>query len=52
VTFYTFPLATILAIVMASLAAKDAEDEERNRLMQAPPGALTPPPAALSGLMI
>ncbi|MAN60913.1 MAG: hypothetical protein CMI60_03095 [Parvibaculum sp.] len=52
VTFYTFPLATILAIVMASLAAKDAEDEERNRLMQAPPGALTPPPAALSGMMI
>lgn len=52
VTFYTFPLATILAIVMASLAAQDAEDEERNRLMQAPPGALTPPPAALSGLMI
>lgn len=52
VTFYTFPLATILAIVMASLAAQDAEDEERNRLMQAPPGALTPPPAALSGMMI
>jgi hypothetical protein len=51
VTFYTFPLATILAIVMASLAARDKDDEERDRLTQIPPGALTPNQGALSGMM-
>lgn len=48
VTFYSYPLATIMAIVMGVLANMEQEEEERLRQPPPPPGALSPQMGALS----
>ena len=42
VTFYSYPLATIMAIVMGVLANLEEEEEKRNAQPPPPPGALSP----------
>lgn len=42
VTFYSYPLATIMAIVMGVLANLEDEEEKRNAQPPPPPGALSP----------
>ena len=48
VTFYSYPLATLMAVVMAVLANMEQEEEERLRQPPPPPGALSPQMGALS----
>lgn len=49
VQFYSHPLAMAFAVVMAMLMKQEqAEEEERQKQQQMAPGALTPPPGALS----
>jgi len=49
IRFYSHPLAMAFAVVMAMLMKQEqAEEEERQKQQQMAPGALTPPPGALS----
>jgi hypothetical protein len=49
VQFYSHPLAMAFAVVMAMLMKQEqAEEEERQKQQQMAPGALTPPPGALT----
>ena len=42
VTFFSYPLATIMAVVMGVLANFEEEEEKRNAQPPPPPGALSP----------
>ena len=49
IRFYSHPLAMAFAVIMAMLMKQEqAEEEERQKQQQMAPGALTPPPGALS----
>jgi hypothetical protein len=49
IQFFNHPLAMGIAVVMAMLMKQEqAEEEERQKQQQMAPGALTPPPGALS----
>jgi hypothetical protein len=49
IRFYSHPLAMAFAVVMAMLMKQEqAEEEERQKQQQMAPGALTPPPGALT----
>ena len=49
IRFYSHPLAMAFAVIMAMLMKQEqAEEEERQKQQQMAPGALTPPPGALT----
>ena len=50
IRFYSHPLAMAFAVVMAMLMKQEQaeEEQERQKQQQMAPGALTPPPGALS----